>query len=44
MSFSSGVLMVQVRIDTRYGIESLHQCGRRVKTKTQNVLGANPLE
>ena len=26
---------------TRYKLETLHQCGKRVKTKSQNVLGDN---
>ena len=26
---------------TRYGLENLHQCGKRVKTKSQKVLGFN---
>ena len=26
---------------TRYGIEILHQCEKKVKTKSQKVLGAN---
>ena len=28
-------------IGARYGLEILHQCGKRVKTKSRNVLGAN---
>ena len=27
---------------TRYKLEILHQCGKRVKAKSQKVLGANP--
>ena len=35
------VLLVQVQqfgTRTRYGLEILHQCGKRVKTKNQEVL------
>ena len=38
------VALVQVQqlgTDTRYKLEILHQCGKRVKTKSQKVLGAN---
>ena len=38
------IVLVQVRYfrtDTRYKIEILHQCGKRVKTKSQKVLGPN---
>ena len=31
----------QFRTTTRYGLEILHQCRKRVKTKSQKVLGAN---
>ena len=27
---------------TRYGLEILHQCGKKIKTKSQEVLGSNP--
>ena len=39
------VLLVQVQqlgTITRYGFEILHQCGERVKTKKQKVLGLLP--
>ena len=32
----------QFAIDTRYGLEVLHQCGKMVKTKSQKVLGLIP--
>ena len=38
------VVLVQVQqfgTDTRYKLEILHQCRKRVKTKSQNVFGAN---
>ena len=31
----------QLGIGTRYGLEILLQCGKKVKTKSQKVLGAN---
>ena len=31
----------QLEIGTRYGLEILHQCGGRVKTKTQKISEAN---
>ena len=40
--FFWGVVLVQVQqfgTSTRYGIEILHQSGKRVKTKSQKVLG-----
>ena len=38
--------MVSVQVQyvgtaTRYKLDILHQCGKRVKTKSQNVLGPN---
>ena len=30
-----------IRTGTRYGLEVLHQDGKKVKTKSQNVSGAN---
>ena len=42
--FFWGVVLVQVQqfgADTRYKLEVLHQCGKRVKTKSQKVLGSN---
>ena len=38
------MLFVQVRkfgTDNRYRLKILHQCGKRVKTKSQKVFGAN---
>ena len=42
--FFWGVGLVQVQLfgtDTKYELEILHQCGKRVKTKSQKVLEAN---
>ena len=42
--FFKGVVYVQVqwfRTGTRYGLEILQQCGKRVKAKSQKVLRAN---
>ena len=40
-----GVVLVQVQFkfgtSTRYGLEILHQCGKRVKIKSQKFSGAN---
>ena len=39
-----GVVLVQVQqfgTGTMYELEILHQCGKRFKTKSQKVLGAN---
>ena len=41
-----GVALVSVqlfRTSTRYDLEILHQCGKRVKTKGQKVLGVNSI-
>ena len=38
------MLLAQVQqfgIGTRYGLEILHQSGKRIKTKSQEVFGAN---
>ena len=35
------VKVQQFEAGTRYGLEILHQCGKRVKTKSQEVFGAN---
>ena len=35
------VQVQQFETGTRYGLKILHQCGKRVKTKSQKVLGAN---
>ena len=35
------VQVQQFETGTRYGLKILHQCGKRVKTKSQKVLGTN---
>ena len=42
--FSRQLLLVRVqkfRTGTRYGLEILHQCDKKIKTKRQEVLGVN---
>ena len=34
-------LWEKFRTGTRYGLEILHQCGKKIKTKIQEVLGSN---
>ena len=35
------MLLVQVRTGTRYGLEILHKCGKKVQIVSQKILGSN---